>query len=706
MENRVLKVELISWFEIHVTLKCKSDVNNFNFSLLKDNKYPLCISLCESHKIEDKYLLKYRINEFFELGHDYLLVSDNFNNAHLDVSKAVDFNGFDEAFTYLGDDLGATYTKEKTDFALWAPLSSDVYLKYIIDGNNVLIKMNRCENGVYRTSLIGDYDGLLYSYIVYINGTNVEVIDPYAKSANRNAKMAAVISLDKIYIDSDKDYLPKLNNYVDAIIYELNVRDFTIHKNSNIINKGKFLGLVEPGKVTKNNNPVGIDYICFLGISHIQLQPVQKIATIDENCPEKTYNWGYDPLHYFILEGSYSTNPDDPYARIYEFKKLVHEFHKRGIRVNLDVVYNHVYEAKTSILNKITPNYFFRHDENAKFIDHSYCGNDLASERVMARKLIVDSLSYLTKTFGVDGFRFDLMGLIDIKTMNLIAKTLKSINKDIMLYGEGWNMMDKCSDGTLLANMNNASLLPDYAFFNDKYRNFVRGSGSTSKLDDNGYLLSNYYHKDDFKYALLGSTLDINRPASFISLNQSLNYVECHDNATLYDVIENSTEYSEKEILQLIKLFNKTLLLSFGIPFIHAGQEIGLSKYGEHNTYNMGDKYNCFDYDTLDNRYEIALSFMNYVKQRRDIKYFEISSVEELKKVISINEYNSSIFINLKDDDKAIGDYLIAINPYKETIYYDFDHEIEQYIKNDKSSHKIYTKHAMIFPLSCKIFKY
>lgn len=705
MENKVLKVELISWREMHVTLQCNASLTYFHFELLKDGDKPMGVRLFDVHPISDGYLLKYRIDDFFELGHDYLLVSRDFNVAHLDVSKAVDFDGFDEGFTYTGKDLGATYFYDRTDFALWAPLANDVYLKYFENGERKLVKMRRSDKGVYRYSLEGDRDGTLYSYIVYLNGTNFEVIDPYAKSANTNCKLGAVINLNKIWVDSFMDFLPPLRNYVDATIYELNVRDFTIHPNSNIEHKGKFKGLVEPDRVTRGNNPAGIDYIEKLGVSHVQLLPVQKIATIDEENPDKTYNWGYDPYHYFVLEGSYSTNPEDPYSRIFEFKKLVREFHKRGIRVNLDVVYNHVYKVETSILNKITPYYFFRHDKDYKFSNHSYCGNDLASERPMARKLIIDSLMFILKTYGVDGFRFDLMGLLDATTMNEIARVTKEYKKEIMLYGEGWHMMDVASDGSKMANMDNADILPDYAFFNDRYRNIARGSGGNAKLDDNGYLFMNNDHFEDFKYIYQGSTVSYTLPMLFNSLNQSLNYVECHDNATLYDAIEHSTKDDEKEILQRIKLINKSLILSFGIPFIHAGQEIGLSKRGEHNTYNMGDKYNWFNYDVLDERYELSLSFANYIKQRKDIPYFKITSPSELDSLITYKEVNDSMFIYLSGEHYK-DSFIIAINPSKNTIYYDFNVEVEQFIKKDKTSEKIYTKNAMIFPVSCKTFKY
>ncbi|MCF0116513.1 MAG: type I pullulanase, partial [Bacilli bacterium] len=427
---------------------------------------------------------------------------------------------------------------------------------------------------------------------------------------------------------------------------------------TNIENKGKYLGLIEEGKITKGGHQAGFDYFKSLGFTHLQLLPVLDFVTVDENNPDKTYNWGYDPMQYFALEGSYSTNPNDPYSRIIEFKKLVSSFHKAGIRINLDVVYNHIYKVETSILQKIVPNYYFRRDKQNKFLNHSYCGNELASERPMVRKLILDSIRNLIEEYHIDGIRFDLMGLIDINTMKEVEKLVHSIKKDAMIYGEGWNMYTETSDRSELATMDNADKLPNIAFFNDRYRNIVRGAGDKAHLNEPGYMLGSFNYKDGFLFAYFGGTIDKPFPPLFSNLNQSINYVECHDNATLYDAIRHSTDDIDE--LRLVRKINKLLILSLGIPFIHAGQELGLTKFNHHNTYNKGDRFNKFDYSLLDQRYDMALSMATSIKNRKELSIFRCEDMSYIKKHVQSSIIGDIVQIKLNCEGVT---YYLVINP-------------------------------------------
>lgn len=603
----------------------------------------------------------YHIDEDIEvLGHELIIKTHEYGLFHIDVNEAVDFFDFDSRYTYNKNDLGSIYFNDHTNFKLWAPLAYRVDL--ILNGN--VYKMDRIENGVFYASIDGDFDGANYIYEISMNGKTIRVIDPYGKSSTINGTLSYVINPSKVAMEMYDEYLPKMESRLEAIIYEANVRDMTIDEHTNIVNKGKFLGLCEKGRLTDGGHKAGFDHIASLGITHLQLMPVLDFVTVDEANPDKTYNWGYDPQQYFTLEGSYASDPNDPYCRIREFKKLVRDYHRSGIRITLDVVYNHVYEAKTSIFNRIVPNYYFRRDEDNDFLDHSFCGNELASERPMVRKLILDSITYLLEEFKVDGFRFDLMGLIDINTMHQIVDIANKQDKFIMLYGEGWNMFSKTSDDSEFANMDNASKLKDVAFFNDRYRNIVRGIGSTASLEQLGYLLGNDDFKFGFEFVYLGSSFNITYPALFANIDQSLNYVECHDNATLYDVIKKSTNVHD--IPRLIRKINKTILLSFGIPFIHAGQEIGLTKFNNHNSYNKGDKFNKFDYSVLDERYDLVSSLISFIKVRKAIKIFTVSDLSLIKERIHIDYIDDIMHITINDirENKTI--YHIFINPSEE----------------------------------------
>ena len=694
------RTSLLSWKEIMLTTD-DPDIIGLDLHIFKNNS-EIYYELKEIKNQDKITYIHINTVEDIDLSSYYQVkTNDEFND--LDVSRAPHFKDFDERYASPNAILGPSYTKEATTFTLWAPLAHKVTLCYYTRHKEHRLEMSRYEKGLYATKLEGDQEGLLYVYEISQNNETFKIIDPYAKSGNLNLEKSAVIDVNKIKNLKGEKHLPEFKKYVDAIIYELHVRDFTIHKNSNIVNKGKYKGLYEENRRTAKGNKAGLDYLVDLGVSHVQLLPVLAAATIDEAHPNKTYNWGYDPYHYFCLEGGYATKANDPYSRLIEFKTLVNKFHEKGLRVNLDVVYNHMYDKET-ILQRIVPNYYFRLDKDYKFIDQSYCGNAVASEKVMMHKLILESTRYLIDVFDIDGFRFDLMGLTDAKTINAIYEYAHKVKNDIMMYGEGWNMAGDRFNNHVMANMNNANVLPHIAFFNDSYRNIVRGHGSGAELNDNGYLLGNKSYIEGFKFAYCGSSLKYVFPPLFKDINQSLNYVECHDNSTIYDVIENSTTDSYMERLRRIKLLNKTLLLSFGIPFIHAGQEIGLTKFSHHNTYNKGDKYNQFNYDTLDERVDLMESFKNYIAQRKSIPFFHISDPDLLQRSISFTTNNDALVVNLENKEISDTKYIIVINPTKNTIYMNFDEEREDYIYNP-SQKRLLTQHAMVFPLSTKIFK-
>ena len=645
MINTFFGANLVDYFTIRIAIFSEVTKNASSpFNLIIDGEKIVVLEIAKQSYLNGLCLYECRSKDKIELGHNYVIQCRDFGSTSLNVNEATTFPTFDEDFYYDGDDLGATYSKEKTTFKIWAPLASKVSL-FIRKSNNdnfITYKMRRGEKGVYSITLFGDYDGFMYRYSITNSGLNLITTDPYGKGSTANGKDSVVIDFAKTKIDLFEKDLPVYNKYSEAVIYELNVRDLTIDKHTNIEHKGKYLGLAEEGRVTEKGNPAGLDYIKFLGVTHIQVLPIYDFKTTDELNPDTTYNWGYDPAQYFVPEGSFSLNPNDAYSRILELKKMIAAFHKNGIKVNMDVVFNHVYASEFSTFEKIVPNYYFRKNKNGTLCNGSGCGNDLDTSRSMVRKMIIDSLVFWMKEYGIDGYRFDLMGLIDIDTMNLALKTLRKIKPDCMIYGEGWDMATNLPSDKK-ATIYNSFKTPEIAFFNDTYRDIVRGNNDFKNNSYPGYILGNTSFLEGFKFVYLGSCVNYCYQPRFKSQEQSINYVECHDNGTVFDKITRSFPNADLDTkLKILKMINSTVLFSFGIPFFHAGQEIGLSKKMEDNTYNKGDEYNKFDYHILDERFEESIYLKSLIEARKmhRIAFSSFNSSEDIA--------NSNVFINLE----------------------------------------------------------
>jgi pullulanase len=674
MINTYVSAKLIDYQTIRVFIF--SDIRkpeNTKIKLIK-NETISDLTIVRESFINGLELYECKTKEKIELGNDYYISIESFGYVPLSVNDATSFPGFDEEYYYDGNDLGFTYNKEFTTWKIWAPLASRVIL-FLKKDDEIFTtyKMERTSNGVFVITLKGDFDGYKYRYQVTNSGLTIQTTDPYAKASTANGHDSCVIDFDKVKVDLLKNNLPTYKEYVDTIIYELHVRDFTIDTNTNITFKGKYLGLSEFGKTTKGGNPAGLDYLKSLGITHVQLLPIQDYKTVDELNPNETYNWGYDPQQYFVPEGSYSTNPNDPYKRIIECKNMIRCLHKAGIKVNMDVVYNHVYQFDHSVFEAVVPNYYFRKQKNGLLSVASGCGNELDTERPMVRKLILDSCKYWVEEYGVDGFRFDLMGLIDIDTINLVYKMGKEHQSDFMVYGEGWNMPSSLEEGKRCTIVN-AFKTPDIMFFNDSFRDIVRGPNGFDKSKEPGYLLGNLGYYEGFKFALLGSCVDYCFPKRFANANQSLNYVECHDNQTLYDKIKICLpQATETQILTIINSVNASISLAFGVPFYHAGQEIALTKFGDDNTYNKGDKYNKFDWSMLDKHFEMFLFLRSIIQFRKTMNNLS-SSKEIAADNLFINYDHSMLGFEINHVSGSIKqDYLYVFNPNNFTVNLDFD---------------------------------
>ena len=526
---------------------------------------------------------------------------------------------FEAQYTYTGNDLGSTWTKEATSFRLWAPTADAV--KVLIYGSgsststNLLetVEMTADVNGTWVAKVDGDWNGKFYVYEVTIDGQKTEACDPYAKSTGVNGDRAMIIDLDSTDPEGwDKDKNPNADLTInDAVIYELHIRDLGTDESSGIKNVGKFLSLTEHGTKTPGGVKTGIDHIKDMGITHLHILPMYDYGSVDEMSSTGQFNWGYDPKNYNVPEGSYSTDPYDGSVRVNEAKQMVQSLHNDGISVVMDVVYNHVYDAGSFCFNKIVPGYFSRINANGSYSNGSGCGNDTASERAMVKKYIVDSVVYWADEYHIDGFRFDLVGLIDTVTINEIMEEVHKIRPDVIFYGEGWEMSTNVTkDGYDMTTQTNSQKVPGFSFFNDTIRDALKGS--VFEETGKGYVQGAIGHADTIKQCFYGLARWCKTPA------QTINYASCHDNNTLWDRLQASRKDASKE--DLIKMNNLTAaiyMLSQGTPFIHAGEEMLRTKVNEdgsfnHNSYNSSDEVNSIKWSTLEDA--TYMDVVNYYK--------------------------------------------------------------------------------------------
>ena len=536
-----------------------------------------------------------------------------------------DFYGtakFENAYTYKGNDLGANWSKESTTFRVWAPTAASVKVNLYKSGvttTSDLIKrvdMEKDVNGTWVATVEGDLHGTYYTYLVDIGGEAVEASDPYARTAGVNGKKSMVIDLDSTNPEGwENDKNPNAGmNITDAIIYELHVRDLSIDESSGIHNAGKFLGLTEKGTTNSQGLPTGLDHMVNLGITHLHLLPIYDYGSVDEKRLDKPqFNWGYDPVNYNVPEGSYSTDPYKGEVRVNEMKQMVKALHDNGISVIMDVVYNHVYNAGAFCFNQIVPNYFSRVSASGVYSNGSGCGNDTASERAMVKKYIVDSVKYWADEYHIDGFRFDLVGLIDTQTINEVMAEVSKDHPDVIFYGEGWTMSTKMvKDGYTLTTQANASKTPGFAFFNDGIRDAIKGSvfDATSK----GYVSGATALETKISQAFKGQSMWSGKACP--NPIQTINYASCHDNYTLFDKIVNSTpDSSRADQIKMNNLSAAIYMMSQGVPFIHAGEELLRTKVKddgtfEHNSYSSSDEVNCFKWEDLNKEeYQKVLAY-------------------------------------------------------------------------------------------------
>ena len=572
-------------------------------------------------------------------------------------------NDFDNYFSYDGE-LGALYEKEGTLLRVWTPTAKSVEVWIYADdsfkGPSTKIEMVQKPKGIFEAYLPGDQHGTIYVYkILFLNNRESISVDPYARATTVNGMKSVIADLNRTNPDGWGERLPAFGLPEEAIIYELHIRDFSISETSGIVNKGKFLGLTEKNTQNASGRKTGLDYLIDLGITHIQILPMFDYATVDEaNLTEPQYNWGYDPLNYNVPEGSYSTDPFDPFNRIFELKQMIRTLHDNGLRVIMDVVYNHVYDPKDQALERTVPGYFYRYNADGSLANGTGVGNDTASERHMMRKYIIDSVKYWAKEYHLDGFRFDLMGIHDSVTMNAIREALDKIDPSIIIIGEGWEMSTPLPED-LKASQRNAQAMPRIAHFNDSIRIALKGSDFGDEKD-RGFISGKNYLEDLLLRNIKGA-MHLSSRSSYVDPEQVIQYVEAHDNLTLYDkLLRSNPDDSEEVRIKRHTLATSIVLLSQGVPFIHGGQEFLRTKAGVANSYQSPDEINQFEWERVTTFQESVAYVKGLIALRKSEYLFRLHTHEEIDAHFTMLSENFNIIaFSLTNSEKK---YIVIFN--------------------------------------------
>lgn len=593
------------------------------------------------------------------------------NPKAIDVRSYVRSKDFDDKYFYANDDLGSTYSKDKTTIKLWSPIATKVTLRLYKNLDNSsqpdkTIALTCGDKGVWSTTLTDqDYKGWAYDYqLEFADGHVTTTDDPYSTATTINGVRSVIEDVDNIK-PADFIKMPAFTKPTDAIIYEAGVRDLTADKNANVKHPGQFLGLTQEGTKTDTGYPTGLDYLKKLGVTHVQFLPMYDFGSIDEAHPSNAYNWGYDPVNYNVPEGSYSSKPADPAARILEMKEMINALHKQGLRVVMDVVYNHVYGLDKQAFDKVVPGYYFKYDDNGNMVDDIGMGNAVASQRRMVRKYIVDSVKYWAKNYHIDGFRFDTMGVLDTDTMAEVYKEINKINPGTLIYGEGWEI--KPNERPKEASYVHANLIPNVGFFGDNLRNAVIGEsgsfgnarsglaqGNLTDKDKNGV---SHYQEDAaaFVKGFMGSQ-GFNKH-NYLNPGQVINYSTCHDNLTLYDALKaHLPNASAAEFVKRAKLADSMIMLSQGVPLFHSGQEALRTKNGNANSYNADITVNEIDWKRVEQNKDLVSYFQKLVQLRKTCPAFRMSTYDDIKKNITpiVKGENGVFAFEIKSADSTM----------------------------------------------------
>ncbi|MBE6934446.1 MAG: type I pullulanase [Ruminococcaceae bacterium] len=619
------------------------------------------------------------LEEKLDISKPYEIEIEGFDRKAVMPTKIFDSKEFLDNYTYDGKDLGAVIKGSATAFKVWAPTASKVVLNLFAAGNDceafANVEMKRGEKGVWEYTQPNCGHGVYYTYSVTASAGTQEATDPYAKAAGVNGDRSMVVDLSKTNPAGwGKPFDSGISSYSDAVIWEVHVRDFS-NKLTQSKYPGKYLAFTERGLTNSSGVAAGVDYLVNLGVTHVHLLPVYDYATIDETkLDTPQFNWGYDPKNFNVPEGSYSTDPYHGEVRIHEYKQMVQGLHNAGLGVVMDVVYNHTYDAN-SAFNKIVPYYYYRYTSTGANSSASGCGNDTASERYMFRKFMVDSVSYWAKEYQLDGFRFDLMGLHDVQTMQEIEKAVHAINPKAIIYGEGWTM-GATIDGSAQANQQNINQITPHnggigsvAVFNDVIRDGLKGS-TFDKLSQ-GYISgANILNERSIRFGISGG--DVSGAAWTAKNNMTINYMSAHDNHTLWDklALSNGNDTVERR-LAMNRLGAGIIMISQGTPFMQAGEEMLRSKDGDENSYKSSDEINNIRWDALtpdSQEYAMMQYYKGLIAMR---KAYGILGRDGEATVTFSNFFVDGLAVQFeaKDGSKA----LALINPTPQKFQYELD---------------------------------
>lgn len=566
--------------------------------------------------------------------------------------------------------LWTNYSPQQTTFFLWAPTAREVVLRLYKKGAGGEVyktdTMKPAGRGIWQVTLKGDLDGVFYTYQVRDEtGWLAETPGIYAAAVGVNGQRAMVLDMKRTNPSGwAEDKGPRIDKPNDAIIYELHIRDMTIHPGSGSSYPGKYLGLAETGTRGPGAQATGLDHLRELGITHVHLLPAFDYRSVDETrLDEPQFNWGYDPLNYNVPEGSYATDPYDGAVRIREFKEMVKALHDNGIGVILDVVYNHTGHTEESNFNQEAPGYYYRHWTDGAYANASACGNETASERPMMRKFMTESIIHWVKEYHIDGFRFDLMGIHDTATMNHILREVRKVDPDVFIYGEGWTAGDSplpVGQRALKAHMQD---MPGISAFSDDIRDGLKGSVFDEM--DKGFVSGAKGKEASVKFGVAGAIAHDQVDYTAVNYSkapwtndpwQAVSYVSCHDNHTLYDKLRISCpDASEAEIIAMHKLANAVVLTSQGMAFLHAGVDMLRTKQGEHNSYNLPDSINQIDWQRKAEYREVFDYYRKLIALRKNHPAFRMPTGDLVRKHVQFIDTPEGL-VAFRISDHANGD--------------------------------------------------
>ena len=574
--------------------------------------------------------------------------------------------------TYDGDDLELAIDRNGYHFCLWSPMadSARVNIYKHGQGRNLITTflLDKDEaTGTWRATSTDNLMNRFYTFQIKIGDRWLdETPGVWAKAVGVNGKRAAIIDFAKTNPEGwGDDRGPQVQSITDAVIYEMHHRDFSMHPNSGIVNKGKFVAMLEEGTLSLNDQPTGIDHLKELGITHVHILPSFDYMSVDETqLPSNIYNWGYDPINYNVPDGSYSTNPADPYCRIREMKEMIMALHEAGIGVIMDVVYNHTGITEGSNFELTAPGYYYRQRPDGTYSDASACGNETASDRPQMRNFIVNSVKYWVREYHIDGFRFDLMAIHDTVTMNQAAAAIKEINPSAFIYGEGWMAGSSPLPVEQQALKVNVAKMTGIAVFSDDIRDAVKGHYSNE--GDRGFASGKPGNEETVKIGIVASTahpqVDYskgnNAKAPYAtSPQQIINYVSCHDDLCLTDKLDISMQGStEDERINTAKLAQTIVFTSQGTPFMFAGEEIFRSKQRVHNSFRSPDSINAIDWNQKEKYRDLFDYYRNLIAMRKAHPAFRLRTADEVARHIKFDETKSDNLISYSITGNAGGD--------------------------------------------------